>query len=69
MFNITNYYDHPIRPGYTIFKFFDKNRAVYFEELLKKESVWFESSIDEDEKMIYLFGVKKSDHKKADRIF
>ena len=65
MFNITNYFDHPTRPGYTIFKFYDKNRAIFFEELLKKENIWFEASVDEAEKTIYLFGVKKADYKKT----
>ncbi|OFY94900.1 MAG: hypothetical protein A3K10_12350 [Bacteroidetes bacterium RIFCSPLOWO2_12_FULL_31_6] len=65
MFNITNFFDHPTRPGYTIFKFHDKQRAVYFEELLKNKNIWFESSIDEGENIIYLFGVKKSDYKNA----
>lgn len=66
MFNITNYFDHPTRPGYTVFKFFEKQRATYFEELLKEKNIWFESSIEETEdKSIYLFGVKTGDHKKA----
>ncbi|PJA08689.1 MAG: hypothetical protein COX70_03115 [Flavobacteriales bacterium CG_4_10_14_0_2_um_filter_32_8] len=65
MFNITNYFDHPTRPGYTIFKFFDANRANYFEELLKKNNIWFEASKEKGEKTIYFFGVKKSDYKNA----
>ena len=65
MFNITNYTDHPTRPGYTIFKFYEKQRSAYFEELLKKENIWFESSIEEGERTTYLFGVKKGDHKNA----
>ena len=65
MFNITNYSDHPNRPGFTIFKFFDQKRAEYFEELLKKENVWFESSINEDNNTIYLYGIKKGDYKIA----
>ena len=66
MFNITNYFDHPTRPGYTVFKFFEKQRAAYFEELLKAQNIWFEFSVEEKEdKSIYLFGVRTSDHKKA----
>ena len=53
MFDITNYSDHPTRPGFVIFKFFKLERAEYFEELLKKENVWFESSINESDKTIY----------------
>ena len=62
MFNITNYFEHPTRPGYYIFKFYDKERADYFEELLNKESIWFESSIDEEDKITYLYGIKVSDY-------
>jgi len=66
MFNITNYFDHPTRPGYTVFKFFEKQRADYFEELLKKENSWYETSFEDDsEKTIYLFGIRKGDHQKA----
>ena len=66
MFNITNYFDHPTRPGYTVFKFFEKQRATYFEELLKEQNIWYESSVEETEdKSIFLFGVRIGDHKKA----
>ncbi len=64
MFNITNYSDHPTRIGYTIFKFYEKQRAEYFEELLKKDNIWFESSV-EKEKLIYFFGIRKGDLKKT----
>lgn len=64
MINITNYSDHPTRIGFTVFKFHEMQRANYFEELLKKDNVWYESSIGE-EASIHLFGVKKGDFKKA----
>lgn len=64
MFNITNYFDHPTRIGYTVFKFYEKQRAEYFEELLKKDNIWFEYSIEEDN-TVYLFGIKKGDFKKT----
>ena len=63
MFNITNYSDHPTRIGYTIFKFHNVQRAEYFEQLLKKDNVWFESSNIEDRTIV--FGVRKGDFKKA----
>lgn len=65
MLNITNYSDHPTRIGYTVYRFFEKERADYFEALLKKENVYFESSVEEDDRTLYLFGVKKGDSKKA----
>jgi len=64
MLNITNYFDHPTRIGYTVFKFHQKQRAEYFEELLTKENIWFESSIENDN-TLYLFGIKKGDFKKV----
>ena len=63
MFDITNYSDHPSRIGFTVFKFREKQRANYFETLLKENDIWFESSIEDDN--LYLFGVKKGDFKKA----
>jgi hypothetical protein len=65
MLNLTNYTDHPTRIGYTVYRFFEKERAVTFEELLTKENVYFETSIEEDENSIYLFGVRKGDAKQA----
>ena len=64
MINITNYSDHPTRMGFTIFRFNNKQRAEYFETLLKQDGIWHEASIEEDNS-IYLFGVKKGDFKKA----
>ncbi|PCI97450.1 MAG: hypothetical protein COB15_07750 [Flavobacteriales bacterium] len=65
MFNITNYSDHPTRIGYTVYRFFEKERADYFEELLKKDGLYFESSIEEHENTLYLYGVRKGDSKKT----
>ncbi|MDG1475837.1 MAG: hypothetical protein P8Q14_01695 [Vicingaceae bacterium] len=65
MLNILNYSDHPTRVGYTVYRFFEKERADYFEELLIKENVSFESSIEESGNTLYLFGIKKGDAKKA----
>ncbi len=67
MFNITNYTEHPTRPGYYVFKFRQKNRSDYFEELLKNEGIWYELSIDDEdlENHLFLFGVKLNDYQKA----
>lgn len=64
MINITNYSDHPTRIGFTVFKFREKQRAEYFEYLLKKDNIWFETSFEE-EKSIHFFGIKKGDFEKA----
>jgi len=65
MLNILNYSDHPTRVGYIVYRFFNKERADYFEELLKKDNVPFESSIEENDNTLYLFGIKKGYSKKA----
>jgi len=65
MINITNYSEHPTRIGYTVFRFNEKHRAEYFKELLINDNIKFESSIEEDEDGIHLFGVKKGDFKIA----
>ena len=64
MLNITNYFDHPTRIGFTVFRFHEKQRADFFEELLKKNDIWYEVSYEE-EKSLHLFGVRKGDFKKA----
>jgi len=65
MLNITNYSDHPTRIGYTVYRFFEKDRADYFKELLTQENIYFESSEEELDNTVYLFGVRKGDAKKA----
>jgi len=68
MFNITNYFDHPTRPGHTIFRFYKKERASAFQELLEKEDIWFEcEDHEEDDKTTYFFGVKNGSIKAANR--
>ena len=62
MFNITNYFEHPTRPGYYIFKFYEKDHANYFEELLNQKNIWFESSIDNENRTTYLYGIKLNDY-------
>lgn len=69
MINLTNYNDHPTRKTYTVFHFFNQERANYFEELLQQEDIWFESEIEtRPNKTIYFFGVKNGDLKKVERL-
>ena len=65
MLNILNYSDHPNRIGFTVFKFHEKERANYFESLLKKDNIFYEFIIEEAPNKTYLFGVKKGDFKKT----
>ncbi|NQX97600.1 MAG: hypothetical protein HRT73_06930 [Flavobacteriales bacterium] len=65
MLNILNYSDHPTRAGFTIYRFHERERANYFESLLKKDNIYFESALEENGNTLYLFGVRKGDHKKT----
>ena len=66
MLNILNYSDHPTRIGFVVFRFYEKNRSVFFAELLKKEGVFYEFSFEEENKL-FLFGIRKGDFKAASR--
>ena len=64
MFNITNSFDHPTRPGHIIFRFYEKEKAALFKSLLDKDSIWYEADVDkEPHKTTYLFGIKNTDLK------
>lgn len=64
MFNITNFSEHPTRPGHTIFRFYEKERADFFNDLLNEEGLWFENNTHEEgNRTIYFFGVKNRDLK------
>lgn len=69
MFNITNFNEHPTRKAYTIFHFFNQERADYFKKLLIENNIWHESDLDETpNKTTYFFGVKNSDLKKVHQL-
>lgn len=66
LFNLTNYRDHPEDKDYRVIFFYNLDQAHYFETLLKKENIEFESFLDKDaKKEVMLFGVHKRDFKKA----
>jgi len=64
MLNILNYSDHPTRIGFVVFRFHEKERSDFFEELLKEKSISHEFSCIE-ETNLFLFGIKKGDFKEA----
>ena len=64
MFNLTNSFDHPNRPGHTIFRFYTIERADLFERLLKEDNIFFEAEREEEEyRTAYYFGIKNRDLK------
>ena len=69
MFNLTNSFEHPNRPGHTIFRFYSKERADLFEHLLKKDDIFFEAESEEEEyRTAYYFGIKNRDVKVVNKI-
>lgn len=66
---LVNYTKHPSNPDYVVFRFSDIDRANSFEEYLTKEKIWFEKSSEaHKQKTYYLFGLHKTDFKRAERI-
>lgn len=66
---LVNYTKHPSDPNYVVFRFPDTGRANSFEEFLKKENIWFERGEEERKQRTYhLFGLHKSDFKKAQKL-
>lgn len=66
---LVNYRQHPTNVNYIVYRFKDVKRADTFEELLKKEGLWYErSNPDEDEKELYMFAIEKKYFKKTQRL-
>lgn len=66
---LVNYTKHPNNPDYVVFRFPDIGRANSFEEYLTKEKIWFERSSEaHKQRTYYLFGLHKTDFKRAERL-
>ena len=66
---LVNYTKHPNNPDYVVFRFPDIDRANSFEEYLTNEKIWFEKSSEaHKQRTYYLFGLHKTDFKRAERI-
>lgn len=66
---LVNYTRHPSNHDYVVFRFPDEGRANSFEEELKRQNIWFERSEEERKQRTYhLFGLHKTDFKKAQSI-
>jgi hypothetical protein len=66
---LVNYTKHPSNSNYVVFRFPDIERADTFEEHLNEQKIWFErSSEPHKQRTYYLFGLHKSDFKRAERI-
>ena len=66
---LVNYTKHPSNNDYIVFRFPDKERADSFEENLKRENMWYERDEESSKQRTYhLFGLHKSDFKKAQKM-
>lgn len=66
---LVNYTKHPENSEYVVFRFPDEERANSFEEHLTKEKIWFERSSEaHKQRTYYLFGLHKTDFKRAERL-
>jgi hypothetical protein len=59
--DFTNWREHPSDNRYNIFFFKTEEESIYFEKLLKANSIWHEANIDLDEPTYkYYFAVNKT---------
>jgi hypothetical protein len=66
LFNLTNYKDHPEDENHVVFFFYNLEQAAYFENLLKKETIEFESFLDEDAKRsVMLYAIHRKYFRRA----
>lgn len=64
-FRITNYYDHPTDPSYTVFHFLKEAQADEFENSLKENNIEFEKFVEKGTDTIWMFGIKKRHQSRA----
>ncbi len=65
LLNFNNYEAHPSENSYTVFHFAKKEAALYFENLLIENDVFFEKDETGNHRKKYLFGVKTRDFEKV----
>ena len=55
---------------YKVFFFYQEDKALYFEKLLKENNLFFERGEENSNKgVVYLFGVRKTDNQKALQLY
>lgn len=64
-----NFVQHPSNANYVVFRFGDQHRANDFEEGLKSAGIWYERDVEMKRTVeVVLFGIHKTDFKKAQNI-
>lgn len=66
--NLTNYRDHPTNGSYVVFFFQRDEVADSFEEMLLINAVDFQRDREEEGQRRHLFGVRKTEFKKAEAL-
>lgn len=68
-FNFTNKLKHPTNRTITVYRFYVREQAEYFGELLVDAQIEYEAQIDEeDERKPMYFGVKRIHERKVDKL-
>ena len=65
LFNLTNYRDHPDNKDYVVFFFYNFEQGHFFQHLLNQNNLEHELFIEEEEKPIMLFGIRRRHFKQA----
>ncbi|MDQ3192260.1 MAG: hypothetical protein M3Q58_11770 [Bacteroidota bacterium] len=68
MIDFTNYRVHSSKNDFMVFHFDHRDQALFFEELLNQNSVFFEKHIENEKKFLVYFGVKKFDFQKVNEL-
>jgi hypothetical protein len=68
LLRVYNYKEHPSRAGYVVFFFAQANTAEIFKQLLANENIVFEYAPAENIGDFHLFGLAKSDFKRAKKL-
>jgi hypothetical protein len=66
--HLVNIKDHPTNSKKRVFFFTEKEKADYFEELLKAEGYYYEKQIDHEGDQTIYYGVKSSDFEKVKKL-
>ena len=65
LLNLTNYRGHPENKDYLVFFFYNFEQGYFFQNLLHQNTLEHEMFIEEGEKPIMLFGIRKRHFKEA----
>lgn len=68
MIDFTNYRIHSEKKDFMVFHFDHKDQALYFEELLKQNNLFFEKHLENERNFLVYYGVRKCDFAKVNEL-